>query len=197
MELGGRGELEENFFMQKIQLLAGGTISTSIVCWVLLSFQALAQLADGSVASGVGVMVKVTINNDVTTLFEDELLSGNEEGAVSLDIAVPAHAKCMKISVSTCTLLYRIFALLSACAYIPTGRKPAFNSEVRLIVRCVWIEMAVSKYTCAHVVSTCSIKGCGQILARVIICITACHPAKKGAYFLKSVTIEHRHSNFD
>ena len=73
---------------------------------VLLSFQALAQLADGSVASGVGVMVKVTINNDVTTLFEDELLSENEEGAVSLDIAVPAHAKCMKISVSTCTLLY-------------------------------------------------------------------------------------------
>ena len=63
--------------------------------------QALAQLADGSVASGVPVKVKVTINNDVTTLFEDELLSEEEEGAVSLDIAVPAHAKCMKISVST------------------------------------------------------------------------------------------------
>ena len=64
-------------------------------------FQAVAQLADGSVASGVGVMVKVTINNDVTTLFEDELLSQGEGGAISLDIAVPTHAKCMKISVST------------------------------------------------------------------------------------------------
>ena len=52
-------------------------------------------------ASSVPVKVKVTINNDVTTLFEDELLSEEEEGAVSLDIAVPAHAKCMKISVST------------------------------------------------------------------------------------------------
>ena len=31
---------------------------------------------------------------------------------------------------------YRIFPLLSACAYISTGRKPALNSEVRLITRC-------------------------------------------------------------
>ena len=32
---------------------------------------------------------------------------------------------------------YRIFALLSACAYIPTGRKSALNKDVRLISRCV------------------------------------------------------------
>ena len=32
---------------------------------------------------------------------------------------------------------YRIFALLSACAYIPRGRKPALNSEVCLTSRCV------------------------------------------------------------
>ena len=31
---------------------------------------------------------------------------------------------------------YRIFPLLSACAYISTGRKPALNSKVRLIARC-------------------------------------------------------------
>ena len=31
---------------------------------------------------------------------------------------------------------YCIFALLSACAYIPTERKPVLNSEVHLIVRC-------------------------------------------------------------
>ena len=73
---------------------------------VLLSnMQAVAQLADGSTASGVSVGVKVTINNDVTTLFEDDLLSEDEEGIVSLDIPVPANAKCMKISVSAeCTL---------------------------------------------------------------------------------------------
>ena len=28
------------------------------------------------------------------------------------------------------------FALLSTCAYIPTGRKPALNSEVHPIVTC-------------------------------------------------------------
>ena len=31
---------------------------------------------------------------------------------------------------------YRIFPLLSACAYISTGRKPALNSKVRLTARC-------------------------------------------------------------
>ena len=33
-------------------------------------------------------------------------------------------------------VIYRIFALLSACAYIPTGTKFALNSEVRLTARC-------------------------------------------------------------
>ena len=33
-------------------------------------------------------------------------------------------------------LLYCIFALLSTCAYIPTGRKPVLNSEVRLTAGC-------------------------------------------------------------
>ena len=32
-----------------------------------------------------------------------------------------------------------IFALLSACAYILTGREPVFNSKVRLIARCAWL----------------------------------------------------------
>ena len=32
--------------------------------------------------------------------------------------------------------VYRIFSLLSACAYISTGRKPALNNEVRLTARC-------------------------------------------------------------
>ena len=63
----------------------------------------MAQLADGSSVSDVGVMVKVTINNDVTTLYEDELLSEGEEGLITLDIPVPAHARCMKISVSSYT----------------------------------------------------------------------------------------------
>ena len=31
---------------------------------------------------------------------------------------------------------YRVFALLSACALIPTGRKSVLNSEVRLTARC-------------------------------------------------------------
>ena len=31
--------------------------------------------------------------------------------------------------------IYRIFPLLSACAYIFTGRKPMLNSKVRLIAR--------------------------------------------------------------
>ena len=93
-------------------------------------------------------------------------------------------------------LNYCIFALLSACAYIPTGRKPALNSEVCLIARCAQIETAVSKYACARVISMCSIKGHGQLLAHAIIRITACRPARKGAYFLKSVTIKHRNSNF-
>ena len=47
----------------------------------------------------MGVGVKVTINNDVTTLYEDELLSEGEEGGVTLDIPVPDNANCMKISV--------------------------------------------------------------------------------------------------
>ena len=34
---------------------------------------------------------------------------------------------------------YRIFALLSACAYIPTGRKHALNNDVHLISRCALI----------------------------------------------------------
>ena len=33
-------------------------------------------------------------------------------------------------------LIYCIFSLLSACAYISTGRKPALNNEVRLTARC-------------------------------------------------------------
>ena len=32
---------------------------------------------------------------------------------------------------------YYILSILNTCAYIPTGRKPAFNSEVCLIARCV------------------------------------------------------------
>ena len=70
---------------------------------IKLMLQAVAELADGSTAAGVAVGVKVTINNDITTLYEDELLSQGEEGLITLDIPVPAHAKCMKISVS----LYR------------------------------------------------------------------------------------------
>ena len=39
-------------------------------------------------------------------------------------------------SIMTRVFEYRIFALLSACTYIPTGRKSALNSEVRLTTRC-------------------------------------------------------------
>ena len=46
-------------------------------------------------------------------------------------------------------------ALLSACAYIPIERKPALNGEVHRIARCAYVEIAVSKYACARVVSTC------------------------------------------
>ena len=59
------------------------------------------------------------------------------------------------------------------------------------------IELAVSKYAYVHVVSTCSIKGHGQMLTRAILHVTAYCPAKKGTFFLKSVRIEHRHSDFD
>ena len=44
---------------------------------------------------------------------------------------------------------YRIFLLLSTCAYIPTGRKPALNSKVHLTAR---LQIAMSMYTCASVV---------------------------------------------
>ena len=72
----------------------------------------MAQLADGSAAPGIGVGVKVTINNDVTTLFEDELLSEGEEGIVTLEIPVPEDANCMKISVSGQTdILYMYMTL--------------------------------------------------------------------------------------
>ena len=40
-------------------------------------------------------------------------------------------------------------------------------------------------------------KGCGQMLARAIIHITAFCLAQNGAYFLKSMRIERRHSNFN
>ena len=84
---------------------------------VVFLFQALAQLADGSVAGSVPVMVKVTINNDVATLFEDELLSEEEEGTISLDIAVPTHAKCMKISVSENTCNRHVLCRYNACTH--------------------------------------------------------------------------------
>ena len=59
------------------------------------------------------------------------------------------------------------------------------------------IEVAVSMYACARVVSTCLIKGHGQMLARVIIRVTACCLAQKGAYFVKDMRIERRHSDFN
>ena len=59
------------------------------------------------------------------------------------------------------------------------------------------VEITLSKYACIHMVATCSIKGHGQILARVIVCVTACRPVKKGAYFMKSVRTKCRHSDFD
>ena len=57
--------------------------------------------------------------------------------------------------------------------------------------------MAVSKYACARVVATCSIKGRGQMLARAIVCVTAYCLAQKGAYFVKDMKIERRHSDFN
>ena len=87
--------------------------------------------------------------------------------------------------------------LLSACAYISTGRKPALNSGVCVTVRCAFIKIAASMYACARVVSTCSIKGRGQMLAYAIILINAFCPAQRGVYFLISVRIERRHSDFD
>ena len=80
-------------------------------------------------------------------------------------------------------LQYHIFMLLSACAYISTGRKPAPNSEMCLIA--TKLERAISKYACAHVVSTFSIKGRGQLLDRTIICPTARCLDYKGAYLVK------------
>ena len=38
-----------------------------------------------------------------------------------------------------CLWKYRTLTLLSVCAYIPTGRKHALNSEVRLISQCALI----------------------------------------------------------
>lgn len=62
--------------------------------------QALAQLADGSVATGVKVRVMATINNGGRTIFDDTLFSGAVGGAISQDIFVPSDTRCMKISVS-------------------------------------------------------------------------------------------------
>ena len=87
---------------------------------------------------------------------------------------------------------YRIFALLSACAYIPTGRKPALNSEVCLKRNsCIQIRMRTRG-------TTCSLKGVWPMLARRSFAFnTACRSARNGAYFLQNMRIEGRHSNFD
>ena len=45
--------------------------------------------------------------------------------------------------------------------------------------------------------STCSIKGHGQMLACAIICVIAHFLAQKSAYFVKDMRIELRHSNFN
>ena len=99
---------------------------------------------------------------------------------------------CSRPSLCLTPLLRLVTSKKKNSVFIPTGRKPALNSEVHLTARCAEIEIAVSKYTCTRVVSTCSIKGHGQMLARAIVHVIACHPAQKGAYFLKSMRIEHR-----
>ena len=57
--------------------------------------------------------------------------------------AQTGHCKCTRVVIVhrdvhvLCTLhdvVYRTLALLSACAYIPTGRKPALNNDRRLTV---------------------------------------------------------------
>ena len=71
------------------------------------------------------------------------------------------------------------------------GRKPALNAKCPL----QWGVPTQNSCIQVCVISTCSIKGHGQMLAHVVIHITACHPAQKGTYFLKSMRIECRHSN--
>ena len=57
-----------------------------------------------------------------------------------------------------CRTIYRIFSLLSACAYISTGRKLALNNEVRLT------KNSYIKNACAFAVS---LKGRGQSIVHV------------------------------
>ena len=47
----------------------------------------------------------------------------------------------------------------------------------------------LSKYACARVVSTYSMKGCGQMLACAIVHVTAHCLAQKGAYLVKDMKL--------
>ena len=91
------------------------------------------------------------------------------------------------------------FALLSICAYVPTGRKPALN-----IAKCTTpnSEVCLSRNSCIQVCMHMRgiyvlNKGAWPNTRLCDCCITACHPSQKGAYLLKSVRIECRHSDFD
>ena len=84
--------------------------------------------------------------------------------------------------------------LLSACAYISTGRKPALNSKVRLTARCAQLKIDTSKDACTFMVS---LRGRGQSIDRAIIHIAAFCPARNGAHCLKNLRIDSSHHDFN
>lgn len=90
--------------------------------------QALAQFADGSPAVGIGVMVKVTINNGgLTTLLNDELLS-EEEGHITAIVSVPVDARNMKITVRYLYPMYVTCSCYLVCSSIAKCVPFYFNS---------------------------------------------------------------------
>lgn len=65
----------------------------------LVSPQAVAKLGDGSPASGMGVKVVASVNNGKQLLHDAIITSEVGTGRVTATIAVPKHAKCLKITV--------------------------------------------------------------------------------------------------
>ena len=61
----------------------------------------MTKFGDGSPATGVGVRVVASINNEKQLLHDDIITSTDEDGLVTTNIEIPANAKCLKLTVSS------------------------------------------------------------------------------------------------
>ena len=81
------------------------------------------------------------------------------------------------------TAMYRIFSLLSTCAYIPTCRK-----KTCLIARCAQQQENRYVQMCMHMLH--SIKGHGQVLDRAIVQVIKAHiDCSKSTKFERSIML--------